>query len=139
MTMKKRGFTLIELLVVIAIIGILVSVAIVNYITAQKQARDATRMNIMSNIQSAFEQYYAVNAQYPNIGSGTLDAAFDNNAKPTDPKNSGSYIINYNRTTTTAYCVCSLLEAKTGNANSPSSTTCSWNTTGTYYCIQNQQ
>lgn len=135
----KSGFTLIELLVVIAIIGVIMSMGVANLITAQKQARDASRREIIHNVQTAFEQYYAENGVYPTESDGTIAAAFDNNSAPTDPKDSSPYTIDYSQTSPTAYCVCAMLEGAVGNANAASSTSCSWNTSGTYYCAQNQQ
>jgi prepilin-type N-terminal cleavage/methylation domain-containing protein len=134
----KKGFTLIELLVVIAIIGILISVAIVNYITAQKQARDAARSTLIHNIQGAFEQYYATNGTYPS--SGNIGAAFNNNTVPVDPKNAAPYTLTWNIAgDSLSYCICAQLEAGAGNAGSPgSSSTCNW-TPANYFCIQNQQ
>lgn len=134
----KRGFTLIELLVVIAIIGILVSIAVVNYLTAQKQARDAARQTIMHNIQGVFEQYYGENGKYP--ATNLIDSAFDTGSRPVDPKNTAPYVFTWNiAANSLSYCVCAKLETGLGNANNPgSSSTCSWNPNN-YFCIQNQQ
>lgn len=133
----KKGFTLIELLVVIAIIGILVSIAMVNYLTAQKQARDAARSTLMHNIQGAFEQYYAANGTYP--ASGNIGAAFDNGSVPVDPKGSSNPLIWNIAGNSLSYCICAKLEVGLGNAGSPgSSSTCSW-APANYFCIQNQQ
>ena len=65
---KRRGFTLLELLVVIAIIGILATVGLVTYGTAQKSARDVSRKQNLHAIQLALEQYYAANGSYPLSG-----------------------------------------------------------------------
>lgn len=137
--MKKilKGFTLIELLVVIAIIAIITSIGVANLITAQKQARDAARREMIGNIQSAFEQYYAGNQAYP-ADLGEASNAFDNGVVPEDPKNSGDYLINWNMATD-EYCICAKLESGTGNADQASSTQCTWNSEGGYYCIQNKQ
>ena len=134
----KRGFTLIELLVVIAIIGILASVVLASFTTAQKQARDAARRQIIGNIQTAFEQYYAENGIYPE-NQTQITAAFQNGAQPVDPKPSSS--LTWNTSPTGAsYCVCATLETGVGNATNPgASTSCSWSSTGTYYCAQNKQ
>ncbi len=134
----KRGFTLIELLVVIAIIAIITSIGVANLITAQKQARNAARREIMGNIQVAFEQNYATSTSYP-VGESEINASFDDGIAPLDPKNSGEYIISWN-TTQTEYCVCAKLESGQGNADDAGgSTVCNWNSTGEYYCIQNKQ
>jgi len=134
----KKGFTLIELLVVISILGILISVISVNLVTAQKQARDARRLEDLTNIQTAFESYFVEYGSYP-VASPTnnIANAFDGGIIPTDPKSTSSYIWTY--TSTAAYCVCASLETATGNASVPASTTCTWNSSGTYLCIQNKQ
>ena len=56
--MKKRGFTLIELLVVIAIIGILSSIGLVALNGAREKARDAKRLNDLSQYRTALMLYY---------------------------------------------------------------------------------
>lgn len=135
--MKKLGFTLIELLVVIAIIAIITSIGVANLITAQKQARDAARREMIGNTQSAFEQYYSANQVYPTDQT-EASSAFDNGAVPTDPKNSGDYLIDWNLSSS-EYCICAKLESGNGNADQASSTQCTWNSGGDYYCIQNKQ
>ena len=134
--MRKNGFTLIELLVVIAIIAIITSIGVANLITAQKQARDSARKEIISNVESAFEQYFAETGAYP---TGNQDAAFENGVAPTDPKDP-STSITWN-IADDSYCVCATLENSIGNADAPTgaSTACNWSSTGTYYCAQNKQ
>ena len=132
--MKKLGFTLIELLVVISIIGVLVAVAVASYNSAQIKARDAARRAIIGNIQTAFEQYFAETGAYPT--SGNESVAFEGGI-PKDPKGSANPLT-WN-TLSTSYCVCATLEAGVGNAIAPSSTTCNWSDTGTYYCATNKQ
>ena len=62
----RQGFTLMELLIVIAIIGILISISVASYGSAQKKARDARRHADLKAVQNAWEQYYADNnASYP--------------------------------------------------------------------------
>jgi prepilin-type N-terminal cleavage/methylation domain-containing protein len=128
----KKGFTLIELLVVVSIIGVLASVAVANFITAQKQARDASRKQIITNIQSAFEQYYAQTGEYP---SSSPDEAFENGELPVDPKNENPYVINW-EVSDSQYCVCATLETGAGNASNDS---CAWSDTGSYFCGINKQ
>lgn len=69
----KKAFTLVELLVVMAIIGVLASLAVGNFRTAQARGRDATRKSDLKQIAHALELYYADYGQYPNA-SGTLIA-----------------------------------------------------------------
>ena len=123
----------------IAIIGVIMSIGAANLITAQKQARDASRRSIIHNIQTAFEQFYVQNSAYPNQTANNIGAAFDNSDSPQDPKNSGIYVIDYSKTSSSAYCVCAKLEVGIGNADDPNSTSCSWNSEGTSYCAQNKQ
>lgn len=130
-----KGFTLIELLVVIAIIGILISAAIASYNTARAQARDARRVEDMHNIQIALEQYKTDTGAYP----ASYGSAFVTGTAPTDPLNSSPYTYNWTYYSPPNYCVCGQLETKTGNANTPTNTSCTWNSSGTYYCIKNQQ
>lgn len=69
MTIKnKTGFTLIELLVVIAIIGILATIGVVAYSSANNKARDAQRRGNIIQIQKALDLYYADNGVYPASG-----------------------------------------------------------------------
>lgn len=131
--MFKKGFTLIELLVVISIIAIITGIGIANLITAQKQARDAARREIIGNVQSGFEQYFAENGVYPSANPGL---AFENGIVPKDPKNSAPYTIPWTGVTASTYCVCATLETGVGNA---SDSTCTWSDTGTYYCVINKQ
>ncbi len=55
--MNKKGFTLIELLVVIVIIGILVAIALPNFIKIKDKAREAEIKQNLHSIQLAIERY----------------------------------------------------------------------------------
>lgn len=69
--MRKKGFTLIELLVVISIIGILASLLLAKYTTAEKVARDAQRKSDLNQYRIALENFAAVNGSlYPSSGDG---------------------------------------------------------------------
>ena len=61
----RHGFTLIELLVVMTIIGLLSTIATVNYSSSRMKARNATRLADMDSIRTALELYYATNDGYP--------------------------------------------------------------------------
>jgi type II secretion system protein G len=54
---KKKGFTLIELMVVIVIIGILVAIALPNFIAAQDRAKLSSVKANMHTIQTTAETY----------------------------------------------------------------------------------
>jgi len=62
---NNRGFTLIELLVVIAIIGLLASVVMVSFPTAQRSARDAERKSDLNAIRQSLEEYWNLYERYP--------------------------------------------------------------------------
>lgn len=108
----KRGFTLMELLIVIAIIGILISISVAAYTTAQKRTRDSRRQGDLKALQNALEQYNSANSgaypggTYPNLTE--LSATYLPNGEPKDPKISCSY--NAVTWTSTAYKVCADLE-----------------------------
>lgn len=63
---KRKGFTLIELLVVISIIGLLSSIVLASLNSARMKARDARRLQDMSQIQKALALYYDKYGQYPD-------------------------------------------------------------------------
>ena len=69
--MKSKGFTLIELLVVITIIGILASIGLNTFTSAQRKSRDAKRKAHLKQISDALQSYSNdnINNEYPDDGS----------------------------------------------------------------------
>lgn len=62
---KQKGFTLIEILIVVAIVAIIGTLAAVAVNSARSKQRDATRLANIRQMQSAFEDYFNENNQYP--------------------------------------------------------------------------
>lgn len=61
----KKGFSLIELNVVVAIIAIASIVIIAATTYARREAEDAARIEVLSQLSIAVEEYYFDNGEYP--------------------------------------------------------------------------
>lgn len=55
--MKKHGFTLVEIMIVVAIIGLLVAIAIPNFLRAREEARASTCVANLKQIEGAKERW----------------------------------------------------------------------------------
>ena len=88
----NKGFTLIELLVAIAIIGILSSLALANFNSAQARARDAQRKNDLKIVRDALEQYKLDYGSYPTAESTAAQNA---------PLNSPQHVTQFTNLNTT--------------------------------------
>ncbi len=108
----QGGFTLIELLIVIVIMGILV-VIVVGLVgrSAQMKARDAQRKADIREIQTALEQYFTDNSQYPaalsDLTGGTPPYL---TAVPTDPSSGAGYTYTPTGTPPITYTLSATLE-----------------------------
>ena len=61
----RQGFTLIELLIAMAIMGILATVGLGSFRTAQMRGRDTERKSDLKQISNAIELYYQDYNRYP--------------------------------------------------------------------------
>lgn len=134
----KKGFTLLEVLIVIAIIGILVSIGLASYSTAQSKSRDAKRRGDLKAMQNAWEQYYAAsaNASYPTSCSFATLSTYLPAGLPTDPQDGDPYCSDLKLSDTT-YCFCADVESAAAD-NSDSN--CNYGAaTKTHYCVSQLQ
>jgi len=69
---NKSGFTLIELLVVISIIGVLVTIAVANLVSARERARDAVRKQQMNELKTALRLFYNDQQEFPSANAGVM-------------------------------------------------------------------
>jgi prepilin-type N-terminal cleavage/methylation domain-containing protein len=67
MKRNLRGFTLIELLIVVAIIGIIVSIAVLNLLSAVERAKQKKTMGDMRTFGTALESYNTDFNRYPPL------------------------------------------------------------------------
>jgi len=68
----RHGFTLIELLTVMSIIGLLSTIAMVDYSSSRMRARNARRLVDMDSIRTALELFYDNKGGYPSDQSSSL-------------------------------------------------------------------
>lgn len=137
----KKGFTLLEVLIVIAIIGILVTLGVVSYTSAQQKSRDSRRRSDLKAIQNALEQLYADSATASYIaGCSNISTTYLPAGLPKDPKTNANYpVLNC---AATGYCICATLESGQGNSDGTINAltgSCNSFNASTYYCVSSLQ
>lgn len=66
-----NGFTLVELIITMAIIGVLITVATVNYEKVRVKSRDSKRKTDLANIAIAMDSYHTDNDRFPGAKNST--------------------------------------------------------------------
>ena len=99
MNRKNKGFTLVEIMIVVLIIGILLAIAIPNFIKARQNSRQQTIVANLKQIENAKEQC-AMDKGLSNGGTtGCVQADLTNATSgymkswPSGPV-SGTYVVN---------------------------------------------
>ena len=77
---KETGFTLVEILVVIAVIGLLVAIAIPQFMIYRSEAIDAQMKSDLRNVSIAVEAYYAKQSTFPASLAETVGYGFQTTA-----------------------------------------------------------
>jgi general secretion pathway protein G len=80
----SRGFTLIELMIVVAMMLILVSIAVPNYITSVKRARESVLRQDLFTMRSVISQYTLDKQKMPQSADDLVQEKYLKQI-PTDP------------------------------------------------------
>lgn len=70
--MNKKGFTLIEMLIIVTVIGIILTIAIPNFLAALQKGKQKATMGDMKTLGVAIESYMTDNGMAPGAGAFTL-------------------------------------------------------------------
>jgi general secretion pathway protein G len=73
---KKNGFTLIELMVVMLIIGVLMAIAVPNYVSAIKSAKESVLKEDLHVIRNAIDSYTMDKQKAPQSLSDLVEAGY---------------------------------------------------------------
>lgn len=70
---KDKGFTLIEMIIVFTLIGILVGLALPQYQSAVKKARESVLKETLFQLRKLIDQYYSDKGNYPASVQALVD------------------------------------------------------------------
>ncbi len=72
-----RGFTLLELVIVIVILAILAGLAVPRFMRTANRSRGAEALQMLVEVRSSMERYYARNTTYATIANDLSNIDFD--------------------------------------------------------------
>jgi type IV pilus assembly protein PilE len=99
----KQGFSLIELLIVLAIFGIIISIALPNYMDYLRESRRTQALTTLTALQLAEQRYRTKHDHYADLNQSNSD--FVNNYwSKTETKN-GYYKLSVSNITATGYTI----------------------------------
>jgi len=81
---KHKGFTLIEMIIVFALIGILVGLALPQYKTSLKKAKETGLKDSLFTMRKLIQQYYTDKCKYPASLKALVDDGYLQKV-PVDP------------------------------------------------------
>ena len=92
---SRKGFTLVEIMIVVLIIGILLAIAVPNFIKARETSRSKSCVANLKQIEAAKEQWCMDNKQAATATPGTADLYGTTNYVKNTPgcPSGGSYTI----------------------------------------------
>ncbi len=111
---RLRGFTLIELVIVVIIIGILSTVAIVNYIGTIEKGRASEAKTTLAQIRTAWSNYYLEHQAAPG---SFADLELNETAFPGPANCNEGHFFRYGITGTTAFAWRCTSKGKKPNAD----------------------
>lgn len=89
----RRGFTLIEIMIVVLIIGILLAIAVPNFVKARESSRTKACIGNLKQIDSAKEQWAMDTKQAANAAVADLSVIAEYiKGTPTCPSNDADYV-----------------------------------------------
>lgn len=112
---RPGGFTLVEIMIVVGIIGLLVGIALPNFIKSRATSQQNACINNMRQINSAVEQWAMETGQAPGAPPPSMTSDLtpyiqlnSNSAIPSCPAG-GTYVINNISNVPQVYCTLSSL------------------------------